>query len=57
MDTRQTAQLLSPEPYKNDDDLTEAQKAFEHLESIIRPVSDIDEEMEKDEYFKEKYGL
>ena len=41
----------------DNDNRTRAQKAFEHLNSIIRPIPDLDEDKEKDEYFREKYGL
>ena len=31
--------------------------AFEGLKSLCRPIPDLDEDKEKEEYFKEKYGL
>lgn len=45
-------------PKKN---LTEKQKAFQHLKGIVDSFppfpDDFDPEKEKDEYFREKYGL
>lgn len=43
-------------PPKSDDDLTEKQKAFKELDSLIRPIKDLDDEKELAEYREEKYG-
>lgn len=43
-------------PPKDDDELTEKQKAFKELESLIRPIPDLDEKKELAEYREEKYG-
>ena len=43
-------------PPKCDDDLTEKQKAFKELESLISPIKDLDDEKELAEYREEKYG-
>lgn len=31
--------------------------AFEKFKSLCKPIPDLDEDKEKEEYFKEKYGL
>lgn len=38
------------------EELTEKQKAFQQLESIIRNIPDLDEKKELAEYREEKYG-
>ena len=73
MDTRQTAQtifdsltdeqlegfimMFGTSAEKGKEKKTRAQKAFERLNEIIRPANDLDDNKEKEEYLREKYGL
>ena len=43
-------------PPKNDD-MTERLKAFEELEMMRKPISDLDEKKELEKYREERYGV
>ena len=43
--------------FAQEEDIEKKTKNFFDLEASIIPIPDLDERTEKDEYFKEKYGL
>lgn len=43
--------------FTQEDEIEKRLKIFSELKESLIPIPDLDEQAEKDEYFKEKYGL
>lgn len=43
--------------FTQEDEIEKRLKIFSELKENLIPIPDLDEQAEKDEYFKEKYGL
>lgn len=43
--------------FVQEDEIEKRRKIFADLKASLIPIPDLDEQAEKDEYFKEKYGI
>lgn len=43
--------------FVQEEEIEKRRKIFSDLKASLIPIPDLDEQAEKDEYFKEKYGL